>query len=57
MRRKTYHPAGTAPGTLVAPAGARTDVSVQVIDYRNDHFQERKLATIDECMQFATRTR
>jgi magnesium transporter len=43
---------GAPPGTLVLEPGERSKIFC--IDYCDEHFIERELATIDECVQYLT---
>jgi magnesium transporter len=53
---KTYHPPGTAPGTLVSHEGADLEaVNIRLIDYTETDFIEKELATADECQPFLSR--
>jgi len=53
---KTYHPPGTAPGTLVSHEGADLEaVNIRLIDYTESHYIEKELATADECQSFLSK--
>jgi magnesium transporter len=48
-----YHKPGTAPGTLRAPDNPPTGpVRVTLIDYNAKHFEEKQVATIEECFPY-----
>ena len=50
---KTYHPPGTSPGTLVSHEGAeREEVNIRLIDYTDNDYIEKELATTDECQYY-----
>lgn len=55
-RIKSYHPPGTAPGTLV-PRGLPADqtLAIRLIDYTADEFIEHDLASADECSPYLAR--
>jgi len=51
--KKTYHPPGTAPGTLVSHEGADLKaISIRLIDYTDTDFIEQELASADECQTY-----
>jgi magnesium transporter len=53
---KTYHPPGTAPGTLVSHEGAdQSAVKIRLIDYSDSDFIEKELASSDECQPYLDR--
>jgi magnesium transporter len=53
---KTYHPPGTAPGTLVSHKGADLAAAdIRLIDYTDSEFIEKELATADECQPYLDR--
>jgi magnesium transporter len=53
---KTYHPPGTAPGTLVSHAGADLEaVNLRLIDFTESNFLEKELATADECQAYLSK--
>ena len=53
MVGKRYHKPGTAPGTLRAPENPPTGpVRVTLIDYSAKHFEEKQVATIEECFPY-----
>jgi magnesium transporter len=55
-RIKTYHPPGTAPGTLTAgEPGTGAGLSIRLIDYTKDDFTEQALASAEACSPFLTR--
>ena len=49
---KTYHPPGTAPGTLTGNEDALEELSIHLIDYTDKAYQEKELATPDECQPY-----
>lgn len=49
---KTYHPPGTAPGTLSDCAQGVESLSIHLMDYNEQVFQEQELATPDECQPY-----
>lgn len=49
---KIYHPPGTAPGTLTSSEAATEKLSIHLIDYTEQTYQEKELATPDECQSF-----
>jgi magnesium transporter len=50
---KTYHPPGTAPGTLVSHEGAGLEeLKIRLIDYTATDFTEKELADADECQPY-----
>jgi magnesium transporter len=57
MRRfKTYHPPGTAPGTLVHHAAARPGtLSFSLIDYTDREFVEEDVASVEACRPYLSR--
>ena len=47
---KSYHPPGTPPGTLKDhQTGKHGEHAIRVIDYTAESFQERELASADQC--------
>jgi magnesium transporter len=56
--RKRYSTPGTSPGTLRPPEVRRVEkVTITVIDYDANHYEERNVDTVDECFPyFATPT-
>ena len=53
---KTYHPPGTAPGTLVSHEGAELEaINIHLIDYSESNYIEKELATADECQPFLSK--
>ncbi|MDH5548040.1 MAG: magnesium/cobalt transporter CorA [Gammaproteobacteria bacterium] len=47
---KTYHPPGTAPGTLISHDQAKAGVArIHLIDYTSDHFEEKLLEVPAQC--------
>ena len=50
---KTYHPPGTAPGTLVgSEETGRGDATIHLIDFTESEFIEAQLASTDECQPY-----
>jgi len=49
---KTYHPPGTAPGTLTNGDKIAEELSIHLIDYTDTEVQEKELATPDECQTY-----
>lgn len=50
---KTYHPPGTAPGTLIGREIAITgELSINLIDYSPDEYIETELSDIDQCKPY-----
>ena len=50
---KTYHPPGTAPGTLVSHEGADlNELKIHLIDYTATKLTENKLSSADECKPY-----
>jgi len=53
---KTYHPPGTAPGTLVSHEGAdQAAVNIRLIDYTDSEFIEKELTTANDCQPYLDR--
>jgi magnesium transporter len=53
---KTYHPPGTAPGTLISHQGADLKApNLRLIDYTDTDFIEKELASADECQTYLER--
>ncbi|WP_097461869.1 magnesium/cobalt transporter CorA [Mangrovitalea sediminis] len=53
---KSYHPPGTAPGTLSVPAEtAHQPLSIRLIDYTDETFEERELVSVADCCRFLGR--
>ncbi|MGD2127188.1 MAG: magnesium/cobalt transporter CorA [Desulfobacteraceae bacterium] len=51
--KKMSRKAGLSPGTLVHVGERKTDKTrIRVIDYDQEHFEEKDLATIEECFSF-----
>jgi magnesium transporter len=52
--KKSKRKAGLPPGTLIPPKGEHTGAGpvVTIIDYDADHFQEKQVKTIEECLPF-----
>lgn len=54
-RIKTYHPPGTAPGTLIAHGLPDAGPTIRLIDYTQDEFSEQALASADDCKRLLAR--
>ncbi len=55
-RIKRYHPPGTAPGTLLpAAADSAAQPVIRLIDYTEQEFIERTLASAEDCEPFLAR--
>jgi magnesium transporter len=55
-RIKTYHPPGTAPGTLVPSVlPAEQALAIRLIDYTADQFVEHTLISADDCKVYLSR--
>lgn len=53
---KSYHPPGTAPGTLTASTeSSAKPLSIRLIDYTDDEFEERELINAEDCCHFLNR--
>lgn len=52
---KTYHPPGTAPGTLLERAVPTRPVRLSLIDYTPDDFTEQELASPADCQTYLKR--
>lgn len=51
--KKTYHPPGTAPGTLTQTREVSAEaLAIRLIDYSATDFLEKELATIEECKAY-----
>lgn len=50
---KTYHPPGTAPGTLVSNDNITEErLAIHLVDYTGVDYQEKSSASLDECQLF-----
>lgn len=49
---KTYHPPGTAPGTLTSGEEISENLSIHLIDYTDKTYEEKELASPDECQLY-----
>ncbi|MBU3917844.1 magnesium/cobalt transporter CorA [bacterium] len=50
---KTSKKAGLSPGTLIHVGERKAEeTSISIIDYDQDHFQEKTIASIEECLPF-----
>jgi len=49
---KTYHPPGTAPGTLISSNESEENVSIRLIDYTTQEYQAKELVSPDECQPY-----
>jgi magnesium transporter len=54
MFPKRYHPPGTSPGTL-AEVVSEVPLATQLIDYRDDQYEEKELHGAAECVPFLER--
>ena len=52
---KTYHPPGTAPGTLIRRAAPAAPVRLSLMDYTPDDFTEQDLASLADCQAYLKR--
>jgi len=52
---KTYHPPGTAPGTLTSSGDAEEKLSIHLVDYTSEAYQEKALTAPDECLPYLDR--
>jgi len=47
---KTYHPPGTAPGTLAEPSNSDfCELAIHLIDFNSEEYLEKKLCQVDDC--------
>ena len=50
---KTYHPAGTAPGTLISNADVETsEFSIRMINYNNHKITDKIIPSIENCSSY-----